>query len=212
MGESRLSKSRPSLINSEPGMVVTVALLTVAALSVVAATMLNVQKQAYPTIYSKEQSAMASDLSDLCFERGSQLLAFKSKSGTLPTSTGSYVSASSPVSLRNLISVNPAGYWENGFAPNVPLDINSLTQASQRNLYQSIGLVCSYEYLGPQYDKTTAGGVKGGEISVSRDYNAAQGRERMFLIRAETVVPQVGTSLNPPYAARVSVNFHVGVN
>lgn len=208
MGGYKLSHSKPSPINLDPGMVVAVALLTVAALAVIAATMLKVQKQSFPTIYAMEQAAMATDLSDLCFERGSQLLATLSKNGSLPPSTTApYLTRTSSTALRDLISSSPADYWPQSHSPNIPLEVGGLSQSSQRLQYGNIGLVCSYEYMGPQYDRNTSGGVKGGEISVSRDYNASQNRERMFIIRAETAVPD-----RPPYAARVSVKYYVGVN
>jgi len=187
-------------------MIVTVALLTVAALSTIAATMLSVQKQTFPTVYVREQASLSSDLSDLCFQSGSHFLAVLSKTGQLPTNENFwYVSNSDPSTLRSLISSAPAGIWPT-HSPNARRDVAGLNTA-QRVLYENAGIVCGYRYLGAQYDRNTSGGVKGGEISVSRDYNASQGRERMFLIRAETVVPK-----SPPYASRVSIEFHVGVN
>jgi hypothetical protein len=152
-------------------------LISIAAISIVGAALVLMQKNYLSAALRVEEQSVTYDLADICLKNATKFLQEQAKGSGLPT-----VINETPLTLT--------------FVPQSSEITNLLTSRSIKKVYETSVINgstnCTYKYLAGQ-DRMNQGTVSGGEITTARDYNPNQKIEKFFTVTAKPVAGGAAT-------------------
>jgi hypothetical protein len=163
--------------NCSNGSATVMVLISIAAISIVGAALVLMQKNYLSAALRVEEQSVTYDLADICLKNASKYLQAQANISALPTST-------------NETSLGLT------FIPQSTDISNLLTSRSIKEVYRTSVINgstnCTYKYLVGQ-DRMSQGSVSGGEVTTARDYNPNQKIEKFFTVTAKPVAGGAAT-------------------
>jgi hypothetical protein len=163
--------------NCSSGSATVMVLISIAAISIVGAALVLMQKNYLSAALRVEEQSVTYDLADVCLKNATKFLQAQANISALPTST-------SETSLTLT------------FVPQSSDISNLLTSRSIKEVYRTSVINgstnCTYKYLVGQ-DRMSQGSVSGGEITTARDYNPNQKIEKFFTVTAKPIAGGAAT-------------------
>lgn len=169
--------SKPTQNKFSEGSATVMVLISIAAISIVGAALVLMQKNYLSAALRVEEQSVTYDLADICLKNAAKYLQSQANLSTLPT-----VSNETALSLA--------------YTPQSSEITNLISSRSIREVYRtsiiSGSTNCTYKYLVGQ-DRMNQGVVSGGEITTARDYNPNQKIEKFFTVTAKPVAGGAAT-------------------
>jgi len=169
--------SKPIQNRCSDGSATVMVLISIAAISIVGAALVLMQKNYLSAALRVEEQSVTYDLADICLKNASKYLQAQANLSILPT-----VTAETALSLINI--------------PQSTDISNFLSARSIKEVYRTSVISgstnCTYKYLVGQ-DRMNQGTVSGGEITTARDYNPNQKIEKFFTVTAKPVAGGAAT-------------------
>jgi hypothetical protein len=159
------------------GSATVMVLISIAAISIVGAALVLMQKNFLSAALRVEEQSVTYDLADVCLKNASKYLQAQANISALPAVTNETSLSSTFIPVSSEIS-------------------NLISSRSIKEVYRTSVINgstnCTYKYLVGQ-DRMSQGSISGGEITTARDYNPNQKIEKFFTITAKPIAGGAAT-------------------